>query len=336
MKEPFEPPAELFDQLSKDLKAEAHAIEREPRTSERAKLQLYLKKLEDFATSWLERIAPPRDQTARRQARQIFQTTIPRIVKAITAREALRPIKLPRGGVGPIVHEAGQMKPAEPDYPDRPFPETPEKLAQWKRQVARLQRVEAPRAKAAEEIQFRPYGLFERALAPERLQEAISFRPSIGWTEEQLGRHLTWRMEQLLLEYEVKIRSTIQPESPGDPNKENRAAAHAGVRTRRKQLTADERASLRAKRSAEIHNDCDPALDFLDWTAHDWANAARVDPSTVIRLLNGRRRWLQFGTRQKLYSAMKKELDKRGRMDLLMKTPRWTVDLQPVHRIPPA
>ena len=308
MKELFEPPAELFEQLSKDLKAEAHAIEQEPHISERAKLRRYLKKLGEFAAGWLERIAPPRDQTARRQSRQIFQATIPRIVKAITAREALRAINLPGGGVGAIVHEAGQMKPAEPEYPDRPFPETPKKLAQWENEIARLQRLEAARAKAAEEIQSRPYGIFERAMAPDWLQEAISFRSSIGWMEEQLRRHLMWKMEKLLLNYALRIpeAEALPEQAPtvqSAPSElEIPAKGSVGMAAQEEDVNAMIEA---ARHSADPKSAFEELRKRAKWERKALAEATGLSQPTISRIFQGKG---NKDSRKKFSQALAKRL----------------------------
>jgi hypothetical protein len=198
-----------------------------------------------------------------------------------------------------------------------------ERLAEWEKQVAECVRHDAPRRKAAEEI-YQPHGVLEQAMPQNTLLHRICFRFEREYIERTLRHDLMSHAKRLLLHEaaagnkgrQIPV-STKKSHSSGRRGRS--APAQFGRPLQRK------RSAAQIRRSKEVHAECGPAIRLLGWSAHDWANRTNgsVSHTTVDRIFNGRTKRPQPSTRRALLDAMKEELQKRGRLDLLMNSPRW-------------
>jgi hypothetical protein len=361
---PLVPPRDLFDQLREDLKTEADSIAKEGHLSLRQKLDRYLEHLKRFDAAWLLRL-PRRKSAAGTAARDRIDAAIAGILAAVTHTASFSLVSVPPGVVPLGLTPEGDIEPIEyPDRPaqmkaarhlvefapavfegqrkealrrgdrdplrsgDEPPPADdprpmPERLAEWEKQVKECVRQDAPRRKAAEEI-YRPHGLYEQAMAPNTLLDRIQFRHEAKYIERNLRHDLMSRAERLLLD-DVRVTNEGRqiPMSPKAPSSSSRGERTAPIKLGRPLQRKWSAAQIR--RSREVHAECDAAIQFLGWSAHDWANRTNgsVSHTTVDRIFNGRTKRPQPSTRRALLDAMKEELQKRGRLDLLMNSPRW-------------
>lgn len=216
----------------------------------------------------------------------------------------------------------GDRDPAR--WGDDPPPKSPrpmaERLAGWEREVAAVAKQYAQNRKATEEI-YQPHGIFEQAMPARAQLDRIAFRSEVQYIESALRHHLAWVAERLLLDHPVAARkqAVLRPRkarvrSEGEPEPQGR-----GLPIQR------ERSRAQTRRSSELHQECDPALQFLGWSPHNWADQTdgEVGHSAVDRILSGHTASMRESTRSHLFKAMKEALRTHNRLDLLMKSPRW-------------
>jgi hypothetical protein len=360
-RKPLIPPRDLFHQLRNDLQTEADSIATQGYLSARQELDRYLRHVKKFAASWLTRLA--RRKSFDRGA---IYAVIDEIQAAVTDTASLSAVTVPPGVVPLGLAADGNIAPIEyPDRPAEMKParhlaEFPpaawedqrqealqwgdrdparwgkesrpgddprlmsERLAEWERQVAECVRQDAPRRKVAEEI-YRPHGVFEQAMPPNTILDRVCFRSEREYIDRTLRHHLMSCAERLLLD-EAPVASerrqiqvpakTFRRSVRGAPIKLGRPLKH-------------KRSKAQIRRSREVHAECDPARQLLGWSPHDWANATKgqVSNSTIDRIMNGQSRRMQPSTRGALFDAMKEELKKHNRLDLLMTSPRWMGEL---------
>jgi hypothetical protein len=199
-----------------------------------------------------------------------------------------------------------------------------ERLAEWEKQAAECERQDAPKRKLAEEL-HRPHGLFEQALPSNALQERILFRWDGKYIERALRHDLMIRAEHMF-----RDTAAVANKAPKPPTSTKlTGSSHEGEYldpVKQGRPISRKRTGDQLRRSREVHSECDPALDFLGWSGHDWADRThgRVSRSAVDRILNGETKRMRPSTRSALFGVMKKELESHGRLDLLMTSPRWT------------
>jgi hypothetical protein len=364
---PLVPPRDLFDQLREDLKTEADSIAREGHLSLRQKLDRYLEHLKRFDAAWLLRLAR-RKSAAGTAARDRIDAAIAGILAAVTHTASFSLVSVPPGVVPLGLTPDGDIEPIEyPDLPaemkaarhlvefppaafegqrkealrrgdrdqvrcgDEPAPADdprpmPERLAEWEKQVKECVRQDAPRRKAAEEI-YRPHGVFEQAMPANTLTDRICFRSERKFIERTLRHDLMSRAERLLLDVRVTNKGRQIPMSTKAPSSSSRGERTAPIKLGRP--LQGKRPAPRIRRSREVHAECDAAMQFLGWSAHNWADRTNgcVKHSAIDRLLNGRTKRMRRLSRRALFDVMKEELTRRGRLDLLMTSPRWTGEL---------
>jgi hypothetical protein len=356
------PPEDLFDQLRQDLAAEGSAIAKLRLTpSPKQKLNRYLEYVKKFDAKWLARLAPPRESIAQPAARDAIGGTMAVILRAVTHTESLSEVVVPSDVSLVGITPDGKMAP--PEYPDVPvepsfprhlieFPpsvwedqreearrwgdrdparwgddpppadERPmaRRLAEWEAEVAAIARQNARSRKLTEEV-YQPHGVFEQAMPPNTTQDRIAFRYEGEYIARILRHDLLHVAEGLILEYQVAVGAqSIQQSS------KTRALANATPKPiRRGRPNRRKRSPAQLRRSREVHAECDPALDFLGWSAPDWADSTcgRVSPSAVVRIMNGETVYIRSSTAAHLRDALKEALAARGRLDLLMNSPRW-------------
>jgi hypothetical protein len=359
-RKPLVPPRDLFEQLREDLKMEAETIATQAHLSTRQKLERYLEDLKRFDAAWLLRLARRKSAT-RTPARDGIDATIAQILAAVTHTASFSLVVVPEGVVPLGLTTDGDIAP--PEYPDRPaeikrarhlveFPpaswedqrqealrwgdrdparwgdEPPpaddprpmrETLAEWERQVMECARQDAPRRKAAEEI-YRAHGVFERAMPPNTLLDRICFRSEKKYIKRTLRHDLISHAERWLLD-DAPVTNEVSMKAPSSSRSGERTAVKKPGRPLQRKRT-----SAQMRRSREVHAECDPALRFLGWSAHNWADrtGGEVKHSAIDRILNGRTERMRSSTRQALFRAMQEALAKQYRLDLLMTSPRWT------------
>jgi hypothetical protein len=358
----------LFVQLCRGLKAEADVIASQAPLSTRQKLDRYLEHVKRFDAAWLVRLAPRSKSTPRAIARDRIYAGISQILAVITHTASFSLVVVPPGVVPLGLTADGNIAPPEyPDRPSEmkrarhlvEFPpaawedqraealrwgdrdsarwgdEPPavadprpmaERLAEWEGQVAECARQDAPRRKAAEEI-YRPHGLFERALPPDVPLDRISFRSEAQYIEITLRHDLVSCAERLLLDdTPVVSEGETGPKSPDAPRRSRGGERKAPMK--RGRPLNQKRPAAQIRRSRDVHAECDPALEFLGWSAHDWADRTmgKVKHSAIDRILSGETIHMRRSTRWNLLKVMEEELTKHGRKDLLMTSPRWTGD----------
>jgi hypothetical protein len=356
------PPRELFDPLRQDLKTESDAIAALRYLSTRQKLDRYLEHVKRFAAAWLVRLVL-RKSANPTDARASIDTAVAQILEAVTHTGSLSTVSVPKG-VYPLGLTAdGNITPPEyPDRPAEPKParhlvEFPppawedqreeallwgdrdparwgdgpapaddcrlmaERLAEWEMQVAEYLRRYARSRKAAEEI-YRPHSLFEQGLPPNTLQDRILFRWDAKYIERTLRHDLMMRAEQLLLHDALIPNDGQQIPTTSKVASTSRKESIDRVKDRRPGQR--QRANDRVRRSQEVHTECDGARHALNWSPHDWADKAKVSHSAIDRIMNGRTNRIRLSTRRALFDAIKKGLEDLKRLDLLMKSSRWT------------
>jgi hypothetical protein len=364
-KEPFVPPRNLFDQLYRGLKTEAESIAKQAYLSTRQKLDRYLEHVKKFDAAWLVQLAP-RKTTSRAAARNWIYAAVTQIPVAVTHTRSLALVSVPPGVVPLGLTADGNIAPSEyPDRPSEmkvarhlvEFPPAPwedqrdealrwgdrdparwgdeippvddprpidERIAEWTGRVAERAREDAPRRKAAEEI-YRPHGIFEQALPLDVLLDRVSFRSEAEYIESTLRHDLMSHAERLLLDYEAVVRESGAVLKSSDAPRSMRKSERTYPMHRGRPLHS-KRSAAQIRRGREVYAECNPALQFLGWSAHDWADRTKgeVTHSTIDRIMNGRTGRMQNSTRQALHRVMEEELHKKDRMDLLMKSSRWT------------
>jgi hypothetical protein len=362
-RKPLLPPRELFDQLREDLKTEADDIAAQPHLSTRQKLDRYLKLLQEFDAAWLIRLVR-RGSAARTTSRDGIATAIAEILAAVTHSASLALVSVPKGvlplgltpdgNIAPLEYPdlPAKMKPArhlvefpparwedqrgealrwgdrdsarwgdEPVSADEARPMA-ERLEDWERQVAECVRREALARRAAEEI-YRPHGLFEQAMPPNTLQDRVLFRWDGKYIERTLRHDLIIRAAGLLLN--VMRTSTEGRQIPTSTRSLSRPVGVERINAvNRGRPSQRRRTNDRTRRSRELHVECDEALRSLGWSAHDWADKAKVSHTAIDRIMNGRTNRIRPSTRKALLEAMKEELEKRKLPHLLMKSHRWS------------
>jgi hypothetical protein len=372
---PLVPPRKLLDGLIRDLETQARAIASQPCLSTRQKRDRYLEHVKKFSAAWLVWLFAQRKSTARMAGRTIDRA-IDQILTAVTHTASLSSVLVPPyvvplgltadGNIAPPEYpdrlaemnrarhlvefppahwedqrqEAvrwGDRDPArwgdEPPPVDDPRPMA-ERMAEWEGQVADYVRQEALGRKAAREI-YRPHGVFEQAMPSNTPLDRISFRSEAEYIERTLRHDLMSIRERLLLDH-ARLGSKGQPmmDSSKAPQRPRRGERHGS--TRRGRPLQRKRTAAQTRRSKQVHDECDPALNFLGWTAHEWADKTdgEVGHSAIDRLFNGETIRMRAPNRRALFQVMEQELTKHNRRDLLMTSPRWAGELHPVH--PPA
>jgi hypothetical protein len=174
-----------------------------------------------------------------------------------------------------------------------------------------------------------PHGGIERELS----RHTHLFRGSQKWLVSKLTEAAGPEVESVAFRFPEAQRRSVRFVAAGAAASESatgRQTVHVDERSEKPRVSNRQ---AKRTRSAEVHAECDSALECLGWSQHDWADQTlgKVSRSAVDRIFSGETRRIRAATRRELVDALEAGLKERGRLDLLMRSSRWA---DPLERVP--
>jgi hypothetical protein len=316
---------ELFEQLRVDLKPEVQAIAKEPWLSMRQKQQRYLRHIKKYDAARLNLQKPPLESTDRAAARMQICQSIEEILEEGGSTRSLSLVPEPPPGVSTLgITVDGAI--ADPEFPDRPPGDDPERLAEWNQRIDECARRYAEQYEITEPIQ-RSHGVFENAMPPDSLDRLI-FRIPLEqqWMRETRRNALVVEAEKLIRKYPVELplelanaECRVRPTALVRSRRSNRSitmmADELPPEAPRKAETVTTAISPERQRGQRQRTLIDPMLRTLGWSFITWANATAehnhghaMAYTTIRRYMNGTTAHLQNDSDRILRVTLQKAL----------------------------